>query len=138
MDIGCTFSGVTDNDDADGVSALKVTQVDQRRRNPASDVLIDAVQSDGRIKDEQAGLEPRDGVLETGAIGVHRAAFAASDLLGTPIVFNIGVFDGAVVVLCANTDPGAPTSTPSLFEIRASHLAPQYVPHSCRWQLTLR
>jgi len=73
VDIGCTFSGVTDNDDADGVSALKVTQVDQRRRNPASDVLIDAVQSDGRIKDEQAGLEPRDGVLETGAIGVHRA-----------------------------------------------------------------
>jgi hypothetical protein len=56
VDIGCTFSGVTDNDDADGVSALKVTQVDQRRRNPASDVLIDAVQSDDGSKTSRRGL----------------------------------------------------------------------------------
>jgi hypothetical protein len=62
-----------DNDEADGVSALKVTQVGQHRRNLATDVFIDAVQSDERTKDEQARLEPRDGVLETGAIGVHRA-----------------------------------------------------------------
>ena len=60
-----------DDRDGDGVTTLQVTQEGEQRRDVAADILIDAVQSHERIEDEQPRLQPGDGLIETGAVGLE-------------------------------------------------------------------
>ena len=60
-------------DDADGgaVAALQIAQESEQWCDLAGDVFVDAMQAHERVEDQQAWLQPGDGVVETGAVGVE-------------------------------------------------------------------
>jgi hypothetical protein len=62
---------MVDDGDGDGVTPLQFSQEGEQRRDIAADILIDAMQADERIEDEQPWLQPGDGLLETGAVGLE-------------------------------------------------------------------
>ena len=47
-----TFSGMVDEHDGDGVTALQIAQIGEQRSDLATDILIDAMQAYERIEDE--------------------------------------------------------------------------------------
>ena len=65
-----------DDRDGDGMTALQVTQEGEQRRDLAADILVDAVQTHERIKDEQPRLQPGDGLVEPCAVGLEIEAQA--------------------------------------------------------------
>ena len=67
------------------------------------------------------------------------STFAASGVLGTPIVFSVGAFGGAAVAPCANTYPGAAiktTAVTSATVVRKTDIVPLLVEQ--KYFLTLR
>ncbi len=65
------FVGMMDEDDGDGMAALQFSEVGEQRRRLTADILVDAAPADEGIEDEQARLQPSDGLVETGTIGVE-------------------------------------------------------------------
>jgi hypothetical protein len=68
--------GVMDDGDGDGVASLQFAQEGEQRCHVAADILIDAMQAHERVEDEQPWLQPGDGLVEAGAVGVEIEAEA--------------------------------------------------------------
>ena len=62
---------MVDEDDGCSMPALQVAQIGEQWRDLAADVLVDLVEADEGIEDEQARFETRDGLVETGAVGIE-------------------------------------------------------------------
>src|SRR5208283_5281650 len=71
-----SLPGMVDDRDGDGMAALQFTQEGEQRRDIAADILIDAMQAEERIEDEQPRLQPGDGLVEAGTVGVEIEAQA--------------------------------------------------------------
>ena len=59
-----TLFGVVDEDDGDGMATLQFAQVGEQRCDLAAGILIDSMEAHERIEDEQARLQPGDGLSE--------------------------------------------------------------------------
>ena len=73
-----TFARVVDDDDGDPVATLQIAQIGEQRGDLAADVFIDAVQPHEWVEDEQARLQPDDGFVEAGTVGIEVEAQASS------------------------------------------------------------
>ena len=66
------------DDDGDAVATLQIAQIGEQRGDLAADVFIDAVQPHEWVEDEQARLQPDDGFVEAGTVGIEVEAQARS------------------------------------------------------------
>ena len=79
-----SLSGVVNEDNSDGVTALQLAQEGEQRGDIAADIFVDAMQTDERIEHQQPWLEPGDGFVETRAVSFEIEARNVSTTLIQP------------------------------------------------------
>jgi hypothetical protein len=70
-DGACALFSVVDDGDGDGVVPLQFAREGEQRGDIAADILVDAMQAHERIEDEQARLQPSNGLVETYAVSLQ-------------------------------------------------------------------
>jgi hypothetical protein len=63
--------GVVDDGHGDAMAALQFAQEGEQWGDVATDILIDAMQAHERIEDQQARLQPGDGLFQTHAVSLE-------------------------------------------------------------------
>jgi hypothetical protein len=70
-DCASALFGVVDDSHGDGMTPLQLAQKGEQWGDVAADILIDAMQAHEGIEDEQARLQPGDGLLEPRTVNLE-------------------------------------------------------------------